>query len=166
MLARYGALLVSGAKKLPSNIADITAREAEQERLYFNNTPNLNTLIDYTAFMESLSKLVGCRPKMPNPFLKPSLFFKYWTWPSWACWYRKDGQGNNYEAFASFLSRAKMNNREAMPLLVLAALLMLICLPGFILYRLIRFLGLDKSRGLGLGWMWMRPKDSILHNSK
>ncbi|MEM7798966.1 MAG: NAD(P)-binding domain-containing protein [Chloroflexota bacterium] len=165
MLARYGALLIAGQRGLPPNIVALAAQEAEKSKRYYINSPDLHTLSDYFAFMESISKLIGCQPKMPNPLTDWNLFVKYWVYPNWACWYRKDGPGANREALNAFLSKAKMAYREAVPVVGVQLLLTIPSLPLYCVYKLMTLLGFERQEGFGFGWRFMRPKGTLLHNN-
>jgi dimethylaniline monooxygenase (N-oxide forming) len=65
MLSRYIALLLGGERQLPYNYAIQARHHEEAEREYYFVSPNLHTLVDYNAFLESVARRVGCEPKLP-----------------------------------------------------------------------------------------------------
>lgn len=68
ILSRYLALVLRGDRKLPDDIALQTQKEAEQERKFYVTTPSLNSLVDYTNFMDAIAKEIGCEPQAPALF--------------------------------------------------------------------------------------------------
>lgn len=165
MLARYAALLISGERQLPDNISELTATEAQREIDFYSGSPHVDSLVDYPAFMDSVAKLIGCMPAMPNPFLRPRLFLKYWIYPCWACWYRKDGIGKNREALRDFLRPISYSFGPSIPLVIIQLLLILFSLPLYVFYKIIKSFGLIPAEKLGFGWMWGQPKIQILHGN-
>lgn len=165
MLARYAALLISGERQLPENIAELTAEEAQVETEFYSGSPHVDALVDYPAFMDSVAKLIGCMPAMPNPLLQPALFFKYWIFPCWACWYRKDGVGKDPAALQAFLQPTSYGFGPSVGLVIIQVLLILFSLPLYGLHWVIKSMGLISSESLGFGWMWGRPKIQILHGN-
>ncbi|OAP57196.1 hypothetical protein AYL99_07934 [Fonsecaea erecta] len=65
MLSRYIALLLSGERELPSDYSARAQRDAAASRAYYNLSPNLHTLVDYNAFLESVARRIGCEPRLP-----------------------------------------------------------------------------------------------------
>jgi dimethylaniline monooxygenase (N-oxide forming) len=65
MLSRYIALLLLGRQVLPVNYADQAQRDSQAAREYYHITPNLNSLVDYNAIMESVARRIGCEPRLP-----------------------------------------------------------------------------------------------------
>ncbi|KAF2735613.1 FAD/NAD(P)-binding domain-containing protein [Polyplosphaeria fusca] len=65
MLARYVALLLRGERELPRDYAERARRDGEAEREYYHLSPNLHTLVDYNAFLESVARKVGWEPRLP-----------------------------------------------------------------------------------------------------
>jgi dimethylaniline monooxygenase (N-oxide forming) len=65
MLSRYIALLLRGERVLPSNYVAQTRRHEEAEREHYFVSPNLHSLVDYNAFLESVARRVGCEPRLP-----------------------------------------------------------------------------------------------------
>jgi dimethylaniline monooxygenase (N-oxide forming) len=65
MLSRYIALLLRGEKVFPADYAAQSRRDAEAEREHYFVSPNLHSLVDYSAFLESVARRVGCEPRLP-----------------------------------------------------------------------------------------------------
>lgn len=65
ILSRYIALLLREEKSLPMDYAAQARRDQEAEREYYFMSPNLHTLVDYNAFLESVARHVGCEPRLP-----------------------------------------------------------------------------------------------------
>lgn len=66
MLSRYIALLLRGERILPLDYGAQARRDEEAEREYYYVSPNLHTLVDYNAFLESVARRVGCEPRVPT----------------------------------------------------------------------------------------------------
>lgn len=65
MLSRYVALVLRGERTLPLDYSDRALRDAEAERQYYFMSPNLNSLVDYNAFLESVARRISCEPRLP-----------------------------------------------------------------------------------------------------
>lgn len=65
ILSRYIAMVWSGDRQLPADYAAQARRDEAAEREYYFLTPDLSTLVDYNAFMESVARRVGCEPRLP-----------------------------------------------------------------------------------------------------
>ena len=65
ILSRYIALLLHGERTLPPGYADQARCDAEAEREYYFLSPDLHSLVDYNAFLESVARRVGCEPILP-----------------------------------------------------------------------------------------------------
>ncbi|KAH8659898.1 hypothetical protein BX600DRAFT_482046 [Xylariales sp. PMI_506] len=63
--ARYVAQIIKGDRTLPSNYATLARHDAAAERNYYHISPNLNTLVDYAAYLENVARRVGCEPHLP-----------------------------------------------------------------------------------------------------
>lgn len=66
MLSRYIGLLLDGHKSLPGDYATLAQESQLSEREYYFLSPDLHTLVDYNAFMESVARRVGCEPRLPT----------------------------------------------------------------------------------------------------
>ncbi|KIW21640.1 hypothetical protein PV08_02220 [Exophiala spinifera] len=65
ILSRYIALLLTGDRRLPIDYRARAQIDARAEREYYFLSPDLNTLVDYNAFLESVARRIGCEPKLP-----------------------------------------------------------------------------------------------------
>ena len=65
MLSRYIALLHRGDRSLPDNYAAQAQEHAAAEREYYSLSPDLTTLVDYNAFLESVAGRIGCELRLP-----------------------------------------------------------------------------------------------------
>jgi dimethylaniline monooxygenase (N-oxide forming) len=65
MQARYVAMILAGNRKLPRNYALQARQQRENEREYYHISPYLHILVDYSAYIESVARRVGCEPRMP-----------------------------------------------------------------------------------------------------
>lgn len=65
MLSRYIAMMLRGKAALPPDYADLARRDMLAEREYYSVSPDLHTLIDYNAMMESVARRIGCEPRLP-----------------------------------------------------------------------------------------------------
>ncbi|KAH8045993.1 N,N-dimethylaniline monooxygenase [Aureococcus anophagefferens] len=111
LLARYHAMLLSGDKALPDDVAKRTKEEADAETAFYFATPHLTSLVDWPSFSESLAKLIGCTPSAPS-FLRPLKFLQWWYLPSWSCWFRQRGPGAKPETLKAVLDRCEPGGGE------------------------------------------------------
>jgi dimethylaniline monooxygenase (N-oxide forming) len=63
--ARYVARIIKGDRVLPKNYATLAQHDATAERKYYHISPNLNSLVDYAAYLENVARRVGCEPYLP-----------------------------------------------------------------------------------------------------
>ena len=160
LLARYHAMLLSGEKELPADIAERTAEEAQAETAYYFATPHLASLVDYPSFSESVAALVGCAPKAPSP-LDVKAFLQWWYLPAWSCWFRQRGPGANPAALRVVLDRAApgtgnfgRNHRGVMAVMFVVAMAMA---------ALNAAAKVLTKPGLAAGYMWNKSKLFVLH---
>jgi dimethylaniline monooxygenase (N-oxide forming) len=92
LLSRYLALLWTGQKSLPKNWQEQTLIEKEAAESYYHQAGAYNTIVDYPAFMTSVSQLVGCEPRRPSIF-NLKRFIQFYTFPMWPAYYRTQGPG-------------------------------------------------------------------------
>ncbi len=171
MLARYGALLISGEKKLPKDFAKKAIIEGKLETSYYHATPHINTLVDYPAYIESIAAIIGCRPKAPSIWSKPSLFFRYWVYPNWPCWYRQNGPNANPAVLNNMMDMVPLKSSfmlgDGMFFVILHVSLLIFSFPFFLIFKFfhIFFPNTDSMR-LRRGWLWSKSKGNILHGNK
>jgi dimethylaniline monooxygenase (N-oxide forming) len=67
MQSRYISLILKGERKLPSNYADRARRDRTTECEYYSISPELDSLVDWNAFLESIARRVGCESRLPAP---------------------------------------------------------------------------------------------------
>ena len=65
MQSRYISLILSGQRKLPTNYAARALRDRATEREYYSISPDLDSLVDWNAFLESVARRVGCESRLP-----------------------------------------------------------------------------------------------------
>ncbi|KAI0396102.1 hypothetical protein F5Y17DRAFT_421190 [Xylariaceae sp. FL0594] len=66
MLSRYIALLLRGdGVPLPTDYGSQALADMKAEREYYSISPDLHSLVDYSAYVESLARRVGCEPRLP-----------------------------------------------------------------------------------------------------
>ncbi|KAK9777735.1 putative FAD/NAD(P)-binding domain-containing protein [Seiridium cardinale] len=67
MLSRYIALLLSRNNNvaLPEDYGTLALRDMSTARQYYSTSPDLHSLVDYNAFLESVARRVGCEPRLP-----------------------------------------------------------------------------------------------------
>jgi hypothetical protein len=102
MLSRYISQLVLKTKTLPGNYKDLAQAEGRLENECFHMSRNVTPLVDYPAFMLSVSRLVGCEPVVPQDV---SGIVKYWTFPLWPCFFRTQGVGAKPEMSEEVLNK-------------------------------------------------------------
>lgn len=93
MQARYVSMVLSGDRQLPKDLAARAAADKRRWQEEFYETPDVAGLVNGLRFNERLGRLIGCRPKIPNPIFKPKEFYAYWNFHIWPCQYRLRGPG-------------------------------------------------------------------------
>jgi len=102
ILSRYISQLVLKTKTLPDNYKDLAQAEGKCENECFYISKHIAPLVDYPAFMLSVSRLVGCEPVVPQDV---SGIVKYWTFPLWSCFFRTQGIGAKPEMCEAILNK-------------------------------------------------------------
>lgn len=110
LCARFHALLLSGKRQLPADVACITLAESRDEAVFYELSPNLESLVDWPSYSTSLSRMIGCEPAAPWLMWSPITWLKYWLYPMWPCWFRLRGPGAKPEAFYKVMNRFPLKN--------------------------------------------------------
>ena len=63
--SRYINLLLTNARHLPPDYAQRAHRDRLTEREYYSISPDLNSLVDWNAFLESIARRIGCESRLP-----------------------------------------------------------------------------------------------------
>jgi dimethylaniline monooxygenase (N-oxide forming) len=66
ILSRHLAQLLAGKAQLPKDLGVLAERDETAERQRFSLRPEMETLVDYNAFMESVARRIGCEPRLPS----------------------------------------------------------------------------------------------------
>lgn len=98
LLARYFALICSGERSLPDDLAALAAEEQERWSQEFYETPRVAGLVNGFRFNETVADLIGCRPPIPSLLQEPRAFFIYWFHHVQPSQYRLVGPGAREEA--------------------------------------------------------------------
>ena len=162
LLARYHAMLLSGEKELPADIAERTKQEADAETEFYFATPHLTSLVDWPSFSESVADLVGCTPKAPSLLLHPLRFFQFYFLPGWSCWFRQQGPGAKPETLDTVLDRClpgsgNMGSLPPLPLLIAHFVMAAMTAPLNFVSKIL------SKPGLHGKWLWNRSKVFLLH---
>jgi dimethylaniline monooxygenase (N-oxide forming) len=94
MQARYFARVSSGHCHLSSRpvMAADTSRRLDKRRVFFHRVFNrLPHLVDFSAYMDELAELIGCKPRFRDFWQRPKLLLKLYTAPFAAVQYRLSG---------------------------------------------------------------------------
>lgn len=171
MCARYVALLLSGKRKLPANYEELAIAEGQAEEVFFVNSPNLKSLVDYPSYMDSVAKLIGCKPSAP---WNPLRFAQYYTYPLWCYWYRSVGPHAKPEVLRDVLDRfpfpskgIRMSiDKVAMPFFSCSPFLFIACVQT-VVQKVVNIIGIlaspfvdRKTREL-----FLKPKHFVLHGN-
>jgi dimethylaniline monooxygenase (N-oxide forming) len=65
MQSRYVSMVLRGHRQLPRDYAARAHRDKLTEREYYHISPDLHSLVDWNAFLESVARRVGCEPRLP-----------------------------------------------------------------------------------------------------
>ncbi|CZR56845.1 uncharacterized protein PAC_06734 [Phialocephala subalpina] len=166
MLSRYIALLLHGERVLPLDYAAQARRDEEAEREYYFMNPNLSSLVDYNAFLESVARRLLWVATAAGFFLfENGLLLKWWFYPHWAIWYRQRGPGAVPTLPGAVLQR--VNLWKATHITLGFVLLVLWSVPTFYAQRLpyvvLTALRLNFSKAWG---GLLRPKLFALHGTQ
>lgn len=66
MLSRDIALILRGERALPAKYTLLARQDEAAARAYYFLSPDLHTLVDYSAFLESVARRIGCEPTLPT----------------------------------------------------------------------------------------------------
>jgi len=114
MQARYFALLVSGARQLPSHTdmaRDIETHARLDREHFVADAERLVTLTDFLRFLESVAEAIGCKPPLRRLFVSdPGTWAKVMFAPINPVQYRLTGPGARPEA-----ARAVLRAMPTMP---------------------------------------------------
>ena len=162
LLARYHAMLLSGDKALPDDVAKRTKEEADAETAFYFATPHLTSLVDWPSFSESLAKLIGCTPSAPS-FLRPLKFLQWWYLPSWSCWFRQRGPGAKPETLKAVLDRCEPGGGEFGNNDWVVMTVMFFVGLGMSVFNF--FSCILSKPGVFGGYMWNKSKVFVLHGT-
>ncbi|KAH8046257.1 N,N-dimethylaniline monooxygenase [Aureococcus anophagefferens] len=162
LLARYHAMLLSGDKALPDDVAKRTKEEADAETAFYFATPHLTSLVDWPSFSESLAKLIGCTPSAPS-FLRPLKFLQWWYLPSWSCWFRQRGPGAKPETLKAVLDRCEPGGGEFGNNDWVVMTVMFFVGLGMSVFNF--FSRLLSKPGVFGGYMWNKSRVFVLHGT-
>jgi len=176
LLARYHALLLSGDRRLPEDLAFRARREGQIEAVYYNHS-GPTTLGDYPSFCDAVATLIDCKPE-PNVLLEPLTCIKYWLYPTWGFWYRARGPGAKPEVLHDVLKRFPLRktirsskgtgNAAFFGMHTLAILGIVFALLQRFFTLLILLFPSDVFRKPGMTpyWVWLKPKHFLLHGNE
>eukprot|EP00632_Arachnochrysis_sp_CCMP2950_P013925 CAMPEP_0185695064 /NCGR_PEP_ID=MMETSP1164-20130828/4287_1 /TAXON_ID=1104430 /ORGANISM="Chrysoreinhardia sp, Strain CCMP2950" /LENGTH=607 /DNA_ID=CAMNT_0028361921 /DNA_START=45 /DNA_END=1868 /DNA_ORIENTATION=- len=105
LCARFHALLLSGDRALPKNVAALTKLEADTENDFYRLSPGLTSLVDWPSYAQALVRMIGCEPRTPWAIFQPATWVKYWVYPLWPCWFRLRGPGAKPAQFHAVMNR-------------------------------------------------------------
>lgn len=94
MQARYFAQLISKRCHLPlgSEMEADTSRRIAKRRIFYHRVfDRLPQLVDFSAYMDELAELIGCKPSIYDLWRRPRLLLKLYTAPFAAVQYRLCG---------------------------------------------------------------------------
>lgn len=129
MIARYWALLLSGKKTLPENIAELTQKEKAHEEKMHHLSPGLNTVVNGVSFLESMSKLIGCEVPYFSYLIRPRIFFRLLCGTTIGHRYRLRGPHANPEVALKMIRQLELGFTPEV--LALMATFKLLSMSGF-----------------------------------
>jgi len=97
MQSRYFALLCSGKRKLPNpkRLNALIKKDRVREEKMFYVQAHIETLCLYTDYLDSVAKLVGCKPRLWSYFYNPFLLHRLLFGSAICQQYRLRGPHNN-----------------------------------------------------------------------
>tara|TARA_Y100000385_G_scaffold285964_1_gene346926 strand:- start:4163 stop:5836 length:1674 start_codon:yes stop_codon:yes gene_type:complete len=157
ILSRYIAMILNGTRTLPADNAEQAKQDEANANKFYRRAQHSVNLVDYPAFIDSVSKLIGCHPNTPK-VTEPKKLLKYWIYPNWSFWYRQNGPGATPKVLEGVLAKFPLRKSFALdPFIILAFLFSMIQLP----------IGAIIGRRPGMQGLWaFKSKKHLLHNNK
>lgn len=145
MQARYVAGLVKGDAALPSNYETLARHDEAASRNYYYISPDLNSLVDYAAFLENVARRVGCEPYLPAMcVLLFNLHMASVAWMAWTGLMQWQARGAAQVTMASLAADFQY-----------PALLWVVTVVGFLFY----------DDGLLIKW-WLYPQWPVWYRQR
>ena len=117
LVARYFALLQSGKRSLPPNVAQLAAKNAAREDAIFTKSPNLRALVNPFDFFDGLAKLIGCYQSPWAYIFRPLDFWRYMVGLNGLARYRMVGPHACPEQSEKWLRKVQILSRDLVMLL-------------------------------------------------
>jgi dimethylaniline monooxygenase (N-oxide forming) len=126
MQSRYFALLCSGKRKLPGTkrLRALIKKDREREEKMFYVQAHIETLCLYTAYLDSVAKLVGCKPRLWTYVYNPRLLHRLLFGSNICQQYRLRGPHNSPETakrVIMYLPSVPMRAKKQIQLLALVS---------------------------------------------
>lgn len=113
MQARFCGLVFSGKHQLPSSKEMQQVVRVDFNRIFEQfqeNAIKIPSLVDYHRFMNDLSKVIGCYPRLRHYFFSnPKLWLKLIYGPTQGTQFRLDGPGSKPEVAREILERLPLS---------------------------------------------------------
>lgn len=143
--ARLFAQRLHGRVNIPKDIQRFIAEDKAKEEAMFYLSPDLETVVNPTDYMDSLARLIGCYTHPLQLLASPTLFLKWQTCLSHPCRYRLRGPGSNPDLAHKWIESIPSQHslKEAVYLSFYRILNTLGIGTGDISYDLPRWFGID-----------------------
>lgn len=164
LVARYGAMVFSGERELPQGYESIALKEGHQEDEHFKVDPKLKSLVDFAAFTEVMTTMIGCKPRAPSVF-SFQRWLQYHLYARFPAWFRVEGPHSKPEAIDGVLDKFPYDLKELFPFhalyLGMAFVQTHISVAGYTMNRL---MGRSKD-GISAWWRFGQPMSTCLHGN-
>jgi len=162
LVARYGAMVFSGERELPQGYERIAFKEGLQEDELFKVDPKLKSLVDFSAFTDIMSKMIGCEAKRPSIF-HFQRWLQYHLYARYPAWFRAEGPHAKPEVIDGVLKKFPYNLNDLFPFHAMYIALAFVQTPINVMWCTInRLLGRSVDN-TAPGWQFGQPMKASLH---
>jgi len=163
LVARYGAMVFSGDRELPQGYERIAFKEGLQEDELFKVDPKLKSLVDFSAFTETMTKMIGCEAKRPSIF-DFQRWLQYHLYARYPAWFRAEGPHAKPEAIDGVLKKFPYDLKDLFPFHAMCLTLAFVQTPiNTIWCTLNRLMG-HSVDNTAPGWQFGQPMKAVLHH--
>jgi len=162
LVARYGAMVFSGERELPQGYESIAFKEGLQEDELFKVDPKLKSLVDFSAFTETMTEMIGCKAKTPSIF-NFQRWLQYNLYARFPAWFRAEGPHAKPEVIDGVLEKFPYDLKDLFPFHAMYLGLAFVQTPINVMWRTLNHLMGRSMDNTAPGWQFGQPMKGVLH---